>query len=401
MLSSTEGSGNVASYIAWTGTAIITGCSLYMAVKCSLLGDQDRQEPKRRESNDWYQKIDAMLETYGSKKSDHVGHHDSGVESASEIATQGISREEMVVIKRLLAGARARDDPQLSYRAKISSLNDQARALSRSIEKKEERLEREGLKCSKIQTMLAPDKTRLVILEKEKFVVEVALASKLAPPLAKLLDGSGGNGANLQGYWWDDMLAHVTESWTLVQNFGEEAAGVELFKNIFSIAPQALKLFSFSEEEDLYESPALKLHGATVVKTVGVAVTGLKSLNDLVPTLQSLGRRHQKYGVIPEHYEVVGQALIATLRAALGEKFTPDVESAWTTVYHIVSSTMISATATNIENSDSTNPSTYAMSSSDDEGEAALDQPTSESSIELDPTRVCPHLRRKIRWKKF
>lgn len=110
-------------------------------------------------------------------------------------------------------------------------------------------------------------------------------------------------------------------------------------------------MFSFSEEENLYESATLKLHGATVVKTVGVAVTGLKSLNDLVPTLQSLGRRHQKYGeqsscrdykefllfvylcrytpsgVVSEHYEVVGKALIMTLRAALGEKFTPEVES--------------------------------------------------------------------------
>ena len=36
--------------------------------------------------------------------------------------------------------------------------------------------------------------------------------------------------------------------------------GVLLFKKIFEIAPEALGLFSFKDEEDVYNSPKLKAH---------------------------------------------------------------------------------------------------------------------------------------------
>lgn len=45
-------------------------------------------------------------------------------------------------------------------------------------------------------------------------------------------------------------------------------------------------------------------------------------------------------GVLPAHYDVVGQALLATLGAGLGDAFTPDVKQAWTTVYGVVADTM-------------------------------------------------------------
>jgi hemoglobin-like flavoprotein len=37
---------------------------------------------------------------------------------------------------------------------------------------------------------------------------------------------------------------------------------------------------------------------------------------------QDLGKRHVKYGVLPAHYDVVGQALLATLESGLGAEWT-------------------------------------------------------------------------------
>ena len=51
--------------------------------------------------------------------------------------------------------------------------------------------------------------------------------------------------------------------------------GVILFRNIFQIAPEALQLFSFKDEPDLYESNKLKKHGANVMKAVNNAVENL------------------------------------------------------------------------------------------------------------------------------
>jgi len=126
-----------------------------------------------------------------------------------------------------------------------------------------------------------------------------------------------------------------------------EAAGVILFKHIYRIAPQALPLFSFGKVEGaavnnaLFESAALKAHGKNVVATVATVVGMLSKLDELVPILTKLGKRHVGYGVLPAHYDVVGEALLATISDALGDGFTSEVKEAWTAVYGIVQKTMI------------------------------------------------------------
>jgi len=141
----------------------------------------------------------------------------------------------------------------------------------------------------------------------------------------------------------------VQTSWQQIEDAGVtyEVAGGILFRHIFRIAPQALPLFSFGKAPDakvddaLFESAALRTHSAKVVATVAGAVKKLGQLEELAPVLAALGTKHVEYGVIPAHYEVVGEALIATLKDALGEAFTPEVKAAWVAVYGIVKTTMI------------------------------------------------------------
>ena len=79
------------------------------------------------------------------------------------------------------------------------------------------------------------------------------------------------------------------DSWKIVDDIGSETVGVILFKNIFTIAPGALDLFSFKNEPDIYESRSLKNHGRIVVETVGRVVGGLYDLESLIPVLKTLG----------------------------------------------------------------------------------------------------------------
>jgi len=136
-------------------------------------------------------------------------------------------------------------------------------------------------------------------------------------------------------------VALVKQSWATAAATGAEAVGVALFRHIFRVAPEAVMLFPFRDEADIYESSSLKSHAAQVVSTVDVAVSGLDNLGLLTPTLQSLGLRHVGYGVKPAHYDVVGQALLATLRDGLGKAFTPELEAAWLKVWVIISEAMI------------------------------------------------------------
>merc|ERR1712127_94479 len=133
----------------------------------------------------------------------------------------------------------------------------------------------------------------------------------------------------------------VTRTWALVAAGPLEPVGVAFFLKIFEIAPEALQLFSFRDEPNLAESPKLKKHAMSVMNTVDVAVKGLADLDKLVPVLQGLGKRHVGYGVLPAHYDVVGQALLATLEGGLGAEWNEQVKASWTAVYGIIAKTMI------------------------------------------------------------
>jgi hypothetical protein len=76
------------------------------------------------------------------------------------------------------------------------------------------------------------------------------------------------------------------------------------------------------------------------MSTVGVAVDKLDDLDTLIPVLQALGAKHVKYGVLPAHYDIVGQALLDTLALGLGDAFTPALKAAWAEIYGVVSTTM-------------------------------------------------------------
>lgn len=62
-----------------------------------------------------------------------------------------------------------------------------------------------------------------------------------------------------------------------------------------------------------------------------VHVAGLVDDPDrLGPFLAQLGRDHRKFGVVAEHYDNVGTALLTSLRQHSGVRWTADVERAWT-----------------------------------------------------------------------
>ena len=161
------------------------------------------------------------------------------------------------------------------------------------------------------------------------------------------------------------IVAHVT--WACVYLFrvvlvlentsDPAAASIELltldlpFNSIFTIAPQVYPLFSFSKDNEMmsdamYENPKFKKHAAGVIRTVNTAVGMLgPDLAPLVKILHGLGKKHVGYGVLEAHYAVVGQALIETLAAALGEAFTDEVKAAWVDVYGVISGAMIEGAA--------------------------------------------------------
>ncbi len=123
--------------------------------------------------------------------------------------------------------------------------------------------------------------------------------------------------------------ALVQNSFATIAPIADDAAAL-FYVRLFELDPSLRRLFP----EDL-SGQRKKL-----MQMLTAAVKGLDRLDQLVPVVQDLGRRHVAYGVTDKHYDTVGAALLWTLEKGLGSAFTPETKEAWTTVYGLIATTM-------------------------------------------------------------
>ena len=82
-----------------------------------------------------------------------------------------------------------------------------------------------------------------------------------------------------------------------------------------------------------------------LVDMLNIIIARLEKLDELKGEITNMAKRHVDYGVKPEHYNMVGTALLWTLQKTLGKEWTDDIRAAWINCYAVLSGTMIAATA--------------------------------------------------------
>src|SRR5690349_12586730 len=124
---------------------------------------------------------------------------------------------------------------------------------------------------------------------------------------------------------------------TLVQSSFEhvlpiaDLAGMLFYERIFTLAPEARALFG----DDI------ALQASRTMAALKTAVDGLDDIEHVAPFLVRLGARHVRYGVVPAHFDLVGEALLWTLEQGLGESFTPEVHDAWAAAFGVIARAML------------------------------------------------------------
>lgn len=122
----------------------------------------------------------------------------------------------------------------------------------------------------------------------------------------------------------------VQQTWQSVLPIADTAAAL-FYGRLFELDPSLRPMFAKSD---------MKEQGKKLMQMIAVAVKGLDRLDELVPAVEALGRRHVGYGVQDGHYDTVGRALLWTLARGLGDAFTPAAEAAWTETYVTLASVM-------------------------------------------------------------
>ena len=123
----------------------------------------------------------------------------------------------------------------------------------------------------------------------------------------------------------------VQDSFAKVASISDQAA-VMFYDRLFQVAPAVKAMFP----ADLTEQRK------KLMTMLAVVVNGLSNLEAILPAARTLAKRHVTYGAKPEHYPVVGGALLWTLEKGLGDAWTPETASAWTAAFGTLSGYMIS-----------------------------------------------------------
>jgi nitric oxide dioxygenase len=77
------------------------------------------------------------------------------------------------------------------------------------------------------------------------------------------------------------------------------------------------------------------------MSTLGVILQHLDDPQTLRPHLEHLAQGHAAFGVKPEHFRVMGQALIWAMRKTMGENFPDGAAAAWETAYELLAREMV------------------------------------------------------------
>ncbi|WP_410666942.1 globin domain-containing protein [Amycolatopsis sp. cmx-4-68] len=126
-----------------------------------------------------------------------------------------------------------------------------------------------------------------------------------------------------------ELARLIRESFAVVEPEADDLAQY-FYGALFVVAPDCRDLFPVT----------MAAQRSRLLRALVYVVQMVDRPDELATFLGQLGRDHRKFAVVARHYDAVGVALIATLKRFLKEKWTHEVESAWTTAYGLIAKTM-------------------------------------------------------------
>lgn len=126
----------------------------------------------------------------------------------------------------------------------------------------------------------------------------------------------------------------VKNSWKKLRHVNAEIIGDLFYSKLFVDEPRLRKMFSSQ----------MKQQNKKLIDMLSFIVSKIDNFQSVNRDIQALAIRHECYGVKPEHYEMIGTALIWTLEKAVGKDWNINLKQAWIACFNTIAKTMIAAT---------------------------------------------------------
>lgn len=125
----------------------------------------------------------------------------------------------------------------------------------------------------------------------------------------------------------------IKRSWRILRDISPIIVGDTFYSKLFADNPSLRKMFP----------KEMNLQYQKLMDMLSTIVARLDHFEMMTGDIVAMGKRHRGYGVKPEQYKYVGEALVWTLEKGLGNDFTPEVKNAWVKCYSLLSAMMIGA----------------------------------------------------------
>ena len=130
-----------------------------------------------------------------------------------------------------------------------------------------------------------------------------------------------------------DQTKLVKNSWKKLRNIKAETIGDLFYTKLFLDHPRLKKMFPSQMDQQ----------NKKLVDMLSYIVSKMDDFGVIKKDIEALAIRHEEYGTKPEHYEMIGSALIWTLEKAIGKDWNKKLGEAWIACYSLIAQTMITA----------------------------------------------------------
>ncbi|PYF07228.1 nitric oxide dioxygenase [Ureibacillus chungkukjangi] len=107
------------------------------------------------------------------------------------------------------------------------------------------------------------------------------------------------------------------------------------YSNMLNKHPELLNYFNRANQARGRQQTAL-------ANTVLAAAKYIDNLQAIIPPVMQIAHKHRGLGILPEHYPIVGENLLAAIKEVLGDAATDDIINAWAEAYGVIADVFIS-----------------------------------------------------------
>lgn len=129
----------------------------------------------------------------------------------------------------------------------------------------------------------------------------------------------------------NQQLQLVKQTWKLLREVDPAILGDVFYGRLFAQYPSLRSMFKGSMDSQYQK----------FIDMLSMIVARMDRPDTVAAEIGQLARSHAGYGVKPDHYTAVREALLWTLERGLGNDWNDDVQRAWVACYDVLTQSIL------------------------------------------------------------